>query len=67
MAKLILATDKPREHKRLGRRVKKFDGKAWNEKCEDIVKCGNLAKVNLVLGLLGHSKKITIWFPRGLT
>ena len=46
IARLILATDKPREHKKLGRRVKSFNGKAWNEKCEDIVKRGNLAKVN---------------------
>ena len=48
MAKLILAANKPREHKRLGRRVKPFDGKIWNKKCEDIVKRGNLAKVNEV-------------------
>lgn len=35
-AKILEATD-PREQKALGRQVKGFDSKVWNEKCKDIV------------------------------
>jgi ribA/ribD-fused uncharacterized protein len=40
----ILATDSPREHKALGRRVKGFDGERWTAVCLDIVVRANLAK-----------------------
>lgn len=31
--------------KALGRKVRNFDPKVWNETCRDIVKAGNMAKV----------------------
>jgi ribA/ribD-fused uncharacterized protein len=40
----ILATDSPREHKALGRRVKGFDAARWTEVCREIVYRGNVAK-----------------------
>ena len=40
----ILAADNPREQKRLGRRVRHFDHKLWQSKCENTVLHGNLAK-----------------------
>ena len=45
IAKDILATDSPREHKALGRKVHNFDDAVWKENCVAIVKRGNLAKV----------------------
>lgn len=41
--KILDATD-PKEIKTLGRQVKNFDGKKWNEHKFEIVKKGNLAK-----------------------
>lgn len=43
-AQLILAADHPREHKALGRKVKRFDGAVWNREREAIVMAGNRAK-----------------------
>ena len=40
----ILASDDPREQKRLGRQVRHFDYKLWQSECENIVLHGNLAK-----------------------
>ena len=40
----ILATDDPREQKRLGRHVRHFDHDLWQQECEHIVLRGNLAK-----------------------
>lgn len=40
----ILATDDPRAHKRLGRKVGNFSEDAWNQNREDIVYRGNMAK-----------------------
>ena len=40
----ILATDDPRQHKRLGRRVSGFTEKRWKKNREEIVYRGNLAK-----------------------
>ena len=40
----ILASDDPREQKRLGRKVRHFDHKLWQSECENIVLHGNLAK-----------------------
>ncbi|KAK6188310.1 hypothetical protein SNE40_004511 [Patella caerulea] len=40
----IMKTKDPKTQKALGRKVKNFDGKLWNENCVDIVKRGNLAK-----------------------
>ena len=40
----ILATDKLREKKRLGRQVRHFDHESWQQECENIVLRGNLAK-----------------------
>ena len=40
----ILASDDPREQKRLGRQVRHFDHDSWQSECENIVLHGNLAK-----------------------
>ena len=40
----ILATNDPREQKRLGRHVRLFDPELWRSECEHIVLHGNLAK-----------------------
>ena len=40
----ILASDDPREQKRLGRHVRHFDHELWQSECENIVLHGNLAK-----------------------
>ena len=40
----ILATDDPREQKRLGRQIRHFDHESWQQECENIVLQGNLAK-----------------------
>ena len=40
----ILASDDPREQKRLGRQVLRFDHDLWQTECENIVRHGNLAK-----------------------
>lgn len=44
-AKKTLQTKDPRMQKNLGRQVKNFDSDKWNEKCKEIVKKGNTAKV----------------------
>lgn len=41
----ILKSHDPREQKALGRNVRNFDDKVWNQHCKGIVKKGNLAKV----------------------
>lgn len=43
-AALILAADHPRDHKALGRKVKRFDDATWKRERERIVKAGNRAK-----------------------
>ena len=40
----VLATDDPREQKRITRRVRHFDQELWQQQCENIVFDGNLAK-----------------------
>jgi len=40
----ILDTSSPREHKRIGRRVRGFDEAEWDRVCRGIVYRGNLAK-----------------------
>ena len=40
----ILASDDPREQKRLDRQVRRFDHDIWHTECENIVLHGNLAK-----------------------
>ena len=40
----ILATDDPREQKRIGRQIRHFDHESWQQKCENIILQGNLAK-----------------------
>ena len=44
-AKKILQEKDPRMQKGLGRSVRNFDKEIWNEKCRDIVRKGNIAKV----------------------
>lgn len=40
----IMQSDSPREQKALGRKVKNFDAKKWNEIAKSVVSKGNLAK-----------------------
>ena len=40
----ILATEDPREQKRIGRQIRHFDHEPWQQQCENIVLQGNLAK-----------------------
>ena len=40
----LLATDNPREQKRLDRHVRHFDNDSWQQECEHLVLRGNLAK-----------------------
>ena len=42
--KQIMSTNNCKEQKQLGRRVKNFDQKIWEENCDEIVYQGNLAK-----------------------
>jgi len=42
--KLIMMSDDPKEHKKLGRNVKNFDADRWNEVVDDIVFKANYAK-----------------------
>ena len=42
----ILATDNPREQKRIGRQGRYFDQELWQQQCENIVFHGNLAKIS---------------------
>ena len=44
VAAQILATEDPKQHKALGRKVKGFDDKRWRDAREAIVKAGNRAK-----------------------
>ena len=44
IAQRILATKSPSEHKRLGRKVRNFNGDKWNNICKNIVYEGNYAK-----------------------
>jgi ribA/ribD-fused uncharacterized protein len=44
VAAQILAADHPRQHKALGRKVKRFDDAAWKREREAIVRAGNRAK-----------------------
>ena len=41
----ILQEQDPRNHRQIGRRVKNFDQKKWDESCLEIVKRGIRAKV----------------------
>ncbi|OLP04657.1 hypothetical protein BLL52_4217 [Rhodoferax antarcticus ANT.BR] len=43
-ASKILAATSPREHKLLGRQVKGFVDSVWNEKCDEYVRIGCMAK-----------------------
>ena len=40
----ILATDSPKQHKALGRKVTPFDDATWKRSCEAIVAAGSRAK-----------------------
>lgn len=41
---LIMKTTDPKRQKSLGRQVKNFDAKVWNDNCEEIVTQGNVYK-----------------------
>ena len=42
----ILASDDPREQKRLGRHVRHFDPELWQSECENIVLHGNFVNIS---------------------
>lgn len=44
IAQKILQASSPKEHKALGRQVRNFDDKLWNENCERYVRIGCLEK-----------------------
>lgn len=46
MAKKIMATDDPKLHKKYGRQVQNFDPDVWSKKSFEVVKAGNILKVN---------------------
>ena len=46
IAEQILKATSPKVQKSMGRRVKNFDEQIWKGRCIDIVKSGNLAKVD---------------------
>ena len=64
IAKEILNTNDPKEHKKLGRMVKNFDEEKWNNICELVVYKANYAKftqnLNLKEKLLKTGKKIIV-------
>ena len=60
IAKKIMQTNDPKTQKKLGRSVKHFDGQIWNEKCREIVRKGNMAKVKACTTL--HFIKIILKF-----
>jgi len=64
IARQILSTNEPKEHKKLGRLVKDFDENKWNEVCELIVYKANFAKftqnLNLKEKLLKTGDKIIV-------
>lgn len=45
----ILSEPKPLKQKRLGRKVRGFDPHVWTNKCVEIVKEGNIAKVSMFI------------------
>ena len=57
MAKCILASDRPKDQKRFGRKVCNFDAKTWDEKCQDVVADGNYLKVRKLCRVDSNSKK----------
>lgn len=44
----IMKTGNPKEQWQLGRRVQGYANDKWNAVCEDVVRTGNMAKVNIV-------------------
>lgn len=44
IADKIMSTTNPKEHKYLGRQVKNFNSKIWDDNCREIVFKGNFAK-----------------------
>ncbi len=63
-AKLILATDEPKEQKNLGRNVKNYNDEKWNEVADAVVFYANLSKFsqneNLKKLLLDTGDKIIV-------
>ena len=45
-AEKIMSTSDPRKQKSLGRQVQNFDKTIWKNKCQQVVKDGNRAKVS---------------------
>jgi len=58
----IRKTTDPREHKKLGRQVKKFDLNKWNENAKDIVYIGNYQKF-----IQNHDLKMKLLNTKGTT
>ena len=47
-AEIIMALDEPREQKAMGRSVKNWDQKLWEQHRWAVVKKGNMAKVRII-------------------
>jgi ribA/ribD-fused uncharacterized protein len=62
--KLIMISDDPKEHKKLGRNVKNFDSDRWNAVVDDIVFKANFAKftqnLQLKIKLLASGGKMYV-------
>lgn len=60
----ILKTNTPKEAKAMGRNIKNFDAKVWEEKCMDIVTQGNILKFSqnkeLLKTMLQDNPKILV-------
>lgn len=44
-AEIIMALDNPQEMKELGKQMKDIDSAVWNDRCQEVVEVGNMAKV----------------------
>ena len=61
----ILASNDPREQKRIGRRVRHFDHELWQSRCENIVLQGTLANSpKITRCALPSSKPVTAASPK---
>ncbi len=54
IAKQILATNNPKQHKALGRKVRNFDAAKWRDEAKIAVKTGNMAKVSAAINFGEH-------------
>ena len=58
VAEQVMATEKPRAQKALGRKVKNFDEDLWHDNCYDIVKKGSFHKVSTYVAICIYDDQI---------